>query len=70
MATNLALNDELILEAKRLGHHRSKKEAVEAALEDYVRHKRQLRILSAFGTVAFEPTYDYKKARSRVRLAR
>ena len=33
MATNLDISDELINEAKGLGGHRTKKEAVTAALE-------------------------------------
>jgi Arc/MetJ family transcription regulator len=35
--TNLALDDELIDAAKELGQHRSKKEAVTIALEEYIR---------------------------------
>ncbi|MCE9584462.1 MAG: type II toxin-antitoxin system VapB family antitoxin [Planctomycetes bacterium] len=67
MATNLDLDDRLITKAKRLGHHRSKKDAVTAALETYVRHLGQLRILESFGTVDFNPKFDYKAARLRAR---
>jgi Arc/MetJ family transcription regulator len=35
MATNLAISDELIEQAKRLGDHKTKKAAVTAALEEY-----------------------------------
>ncbi|MBI2922127.1 MAG: type II toxin-antitoxin system VapB family antitoxin [Planctomycetes bacterium] len=65
MATNLELNDRLILKAKRLGNHRTKKEAVNAALESYVQHLGQLKILKLFGTIDFNPNYDYKAARHR-----
>lgn len=67
MATNLALDDALINKAKKLGGHKSKKEAVNAALEAYVRQKDRLRILSSFGTVDFDPNYDYKADRRRMR---
>ena len=67
MPTNLELDDRLILKAKRLGHHKTKKDAVNAALESYVRHLGQLRILDSFGTVDFNPKYDYKAARKRTR---
>jgi hypothetical protein len=65
MATNLALDDHLIEEARRAGGHKTKKEAVNAALDEYVRRRKQMRILDAFGTIAFDPAYDYKAERRR-----
>jgi hypothetical protein len=65
MPTNLALDDRLIEEARRAGRHKSKKEAVTAALEEYVRKRQQMRILEAFGTFAVDPAYDYKAERQR-----
>ncbi|SPE45385.1 conserved hypothetical protein [Candidatus Sulfotelmatobacter sp. SbA7] len=65
MATNLALDDKLIEEARRAGKHKTKREAVSAALEEYVRRRKQLRILDAFGTFAFDPAYDYKAERRK-----
>jgi len=64
MATNLALDDHLIEKARRVGGHKTKKDAVTAALNEYVRRHQQVRILEAFGTVDFDPAYDYKKERS------
>jgi Arc/MetJ family transcription regulator len=61
--TNLAIDDELINEAKAVGHHKTKKEAVTAALEKYVQWHRQQEILEHFGTIDFDPDYDYKKIR-------
>ena len=63
MPTNLDLVDRLIREAQKLGGHRTKKEAVNAALDEYVRHRKQLETLSLFGTVDFDPSYDYKRER-------
>ena len=65
MATNLALDDNLIIQAQKIGHHRTKKEAVMIALKEYVAHKKQLKILDLFGHVDFNENYDYKKARTR-----
>jgi len=65
MATNLALDDHLIEEARRAGGHKTKKEAVTAALDEYVRRHKQMRILDAFGTIDFDATYDYKAERRR-----
>jgi Arc/MetJ family transcription regulator len=67
MATNLALDDNLIESARRAGNHKTKKEAVTAALAEYVRRHKQLRVLSAFGTLDFDPAYDYKAERRKRR---
>ncbi len=67
MATNLALDDELIEDACRWGGHRTKKEAVTAALDEYVRRRKQQRILPQFGTFDFDPEYDYKAERRKKR---
>jgi len=63
MATNLALDDKLIEAALKLGGHRSKREAVTRALEEYILRIRQQDILSDFGTVDYDPKYDHKKQR-------
>jgi hypothetical protein len=65
MATNLALDDNLVVEAKKIGNHRSKKDAVMVALKEYIAHKKQLKILDLFGQIDFNDGYDYKKARNR-----
>lgn len=72
MATNLALDDGLIEEARLAGSHKSKKEAVTAALEEYVRRRQQMRILEAFGAFpsdskSIDSAYDYKSERQRDR---
>jgi Arc/MetJ family transcription regulator len=63
MATNLALDDSLIEEARRAGKHKTKKEAVTAALGEYIERRKQVRILEAFGSFAFDLGYDYKAER-------
>jgi len=67
MPTNLALDDRLIEEARRAGRHKTKREAVNAALAEYVKRRKQLRILDAFGSFDFNPDYDYKAERRRTR---
>jgi hypothetical protein len=68
VATNLAIDDKLIDEARRIGNHRTKKEAVTAALKEYVDRRKQLEILKFFGTIDYDPTYDYKKMRQLDRI--
>ena len=65
MATNLALDDELITQAQKIGHHKTKKEAVNAALKEYIAIKKQLEIVDLFGTVDFDKSFNYKKSRKR-----
>jgi Arc/MetJ family transcription regulator len=67
MATNLALDDRLIEEARRVGQHKTKREAVSAALAEYVKRRKQRRILEAFGTFEFDPKYNYKIERRKKR---
>jgi Arc/MetJ family transcription regulator len=64
-STNLALDDELINKARELGGHRTKKEAVTVALEEYIRAKRLQGLLALEGQIDFDPTYDYKEERRR-----
>jgi len=63
MATNLAIDDGLIDEARRVGNHKTKKEAVTTALKEYIDRRRQLEILKLFGTIDYDPAYDYRKMR-------
>ena len=65
MATNLALDDALIEEARRIGGHRTKKAVVNEALEEYVQRRRQLKILGLFNTIDYDPDFDYKIQRNR-----
>jgi Arc/MetJ family transcription regulator len=65
MPTNLAIDDKLIEDARRIGKHRTKREAVNEALREYVQHRQQLKVLDLFHTVDIDPAYDYKKQRKR-----
>ena len=65
MATNLAISDDLLTEALRVGGHRTKKATVTEALEEYIRRRKQRGILDLFGTIDFDPDYDYKEERRR-----
>lgn len=60
MSTNLALDDGLIESAKTLGNHRSKKETVTVALQEYIQRLQQRKAVAAFGTIDYDPKYDYK----------
>ena len=65
MATNLAIDDRLLEEALKAGGHKTKKDTVNEALREYIQRRKQLRIIDLFGTVEFDPRYDYKGQRRR-----
>jgi hypothetical protein len=65
MASNLAINDELLKEALEISGLKTKKDTVNLALKEFVNHLKQLNIFDVFGKMDPDPDYDYKKGRSR-----
>jgi Arc/MetJ family transcription regulator len=65
MPTNLAIEDDLIIEAKKIGNHKTKKSAVTEALKEYIRRRKQSEVRKMFGRVEFDKDYDYKASRKR-----
>ena len=63
IATNLDLDDKLIETARKLGGHKTKREAVSRALQEYVQWLKQQVIVSEFGKIDYDPRHDYKKQR-------
>ncbi|MFN7956493.1 MAG: type II toxin-antitoxin system VapB family antitoxin, partial [bacterium] len=55
MPTNLAVDDELIEQARRVGKHKTKKDAVTVALQEYIKLQRRRGILDLEGQVDFWP---------------
>lgn len=67
MATNLALDDNLIEEARQLGGQKTKKDVVTQALMEYVQRRKQLELLELFGTIEYDDDYDPKAQRAYVK---
>lgn len=65
MPTNLAIDDDLLEEALRIGGHRTKKATVTEALKEYIEHRKQMQIVDLFGQLDYDPDYDYKEQRRR-----
>ncbi len=65
MATNLALDDRLLGEALKIGGRATKKDTVTEALQEYISRRKQARVTDLFGTIGYDPKYDYKKQRRR-----
>ncbi len=65
MATNLAIDDGLLEEARRVGGLKTKKATVTEALHEYIQRRKQQRVLALFGKIDLDPQYDYKAQRRR-----
>lgn len=63
--TNLEIDDKLLAKAKKAGGHKTKKATVNMALSEYIQHRQQRGVTKLFGTVVFEPAYDYKAERTK-----
>jgi hypothetical protein len=66
MATNLAIDDKLIEEARLIGKHVTKKGVVTEALHEYIQRRKQIEILDLFHSVDYDPDYDYKEQRKKL----
>jgi len=65
MATNLAIDDKLLEEARIIGKHITKKAVVNEALAEYIQRRKQEEIINMFSTVEYETDYDYKSQRKK-----
>jgi Arc/MetJ family transcription regulator len=65
MATNVAIDDGLLEEAFRLSGQKTKRATVTDALQEYIRRRKEARIVELFGKVDWDAKYDYKKQRRR-----
>ncbi len=64
MPTNLAIDDDLLIEAQRLGKHATKRETVNRALAEYVKALKRRGLIELLGSVDFN-AHEYKRARRR-----
>ena len=63
MATNLAIDDALLEQARDVSGLRTKKAVVTQALVEYIQKRQQSKVLALFGTVQYDPAYNYKAQR-------
>jgi Arc/MetJ family transcription regulator len=67
MATNLDLDPKLLEKTWRVSGEKTKKAAVTKALKEFVARHEQRRVANLFGKLQWDPSYDYKKGRSRAK---
>jgi Arc/MetJ family transcription regulator len=65
MATNLAIDPELLEKALIVSGEKTKKAAVTKALTEFIARREQKRILALFEKFEWCPDFDYKSERSR-----
>ena len=68
MATNLAIEDALLEQAREVSGLRTKKAVVTQALMEYIQKRQQIKVIDLFGTIEYDDAYDYK-AQRRVKHA-
>ena len=65
MATNLSIDPNLLDRALEVSGENTKKAAVTIALKEFIARREQKRLLELFGSLDWDPDYDYKAERSR-----
>lgn len=64
MRTNIVLNDELVAEAFKYAQNiRTKKDLIEAALQEFVRVRKMKDLRDLQGQIQFADNFDYKAMR-------
>ena len=65
MATNLAIDNDLLTQALELGEFKSKKETVNTLLREFIQRQKQLEVIDLFGTIKFDDQFDCRKMRGK-----
>ena len=63
MATNLAIDDALLEQAREVSGLRTKKAVVTQALVEYIQKRQQGQLLGLFGSIDYDADFDYKAQR-------
>jgi hypothetical protein len=65
MATNLAIDPDLLDRAVEVSGERTKKAVVTKALQEFIARREQRRIADLLGKLEWDTSFDYKAARFR-----
>lgn len=65
MATNLAIEPEMLNRALEIGGEKTKTATVNRALREFIARREQERLLELFGKFDWDEDYDYKQERMR-----
>ncbi len=65
MPTNLAIDDDLLDRALRVGGLPSKRATVNEALREFIARRKRLEAIDAIGTIEFADDFDHKADRKK-----
>lgn len=65
MATNLAIDPELLERAVEVSGERTKKAVVTKALQEFIARREQKRVVELMGKLEWDDSFNYKTERSR-----
>jgi hypothetical protein len=65
MATNLAIDPDLLDRALEVSGERTKRATVTKALEEFIARRQQRRVLELMGKLEWDTSFSYKTERSR-----
>ena len=65
MATNLAIDPDLLDKALEVSGERTKKAAVTKALQEFIAKRQQRRVLDLLGKLDWDTSFNYKAERAR-----
>jgi len=65
MATNLAIDPDLLDLAVEVSGERTKKAVVTKALQEFIARRQQKRVVELIGKFEWDTSFDYKAERSR-----
>jgi hypothetical protein len=59
-----SVDERLLEEVREAGKFTTDEEAINAALREFIKKRKQMEIINLFGHLDPDPDYDYKKARN------
>jgi hypothetical protein len=65
MATNLAIDPELLERAVEVSGERTKKAVVTKALQEFIARREQKRLVELMGKLEWDDSFNYKAERAR-----
>jgi len=65
MATNLAIDPDLLERALELSGERTKRATVTRALEEFIARRQQRKVLELMGKLEWDTSFNYKAERTR-----
>jgi Arc/MetJ family transcription regulator len=65
MATNLAIDDNLLISALNIGGLKTKKDTVNLALEEFIQRRKRQEARELFGKIDFDKDWNPKRVRGK-----